>query len=520
MAAGLDAWLATSPPPEKRELALWLWRAHNTVAARVGLMDAAFADADAIAAAVAAAIGGRSPPREQAGRDSAGTIRPTRLLLFPSVEQCPDCHAPAGSGAAGGDAGGAGAGRAGAGRGGGAAGEPIGLGYFPEQLDANCPNILGTTATATRSPAPDVGVAREGAGGIGADANKAVAPSSASLDPAQPPGMEPCDDSELRGMHFRLDRVAAFIEKYYARPAAAERVRPPIVPAGPQARGEGAAGSRAGAAEGGASRSGGGSGGGGGSGREQGSSDGFISDAWTRARGSEGMRVPAGSAAGGDSAAEEARELRPFGTLDTAARGGVFTRAQGGLPLRGESERGSPVWLLLFVSALIAGAAAFSWRLRQRVLRAGDLLGSGGHSRSNAREYDRDSVRGAARFGAYRDEDDGDFDTNVGGDGELGGGLTSPGGARGELGGGGAGQRCGRDPNTPTKGDELELSDRPAWGTVPVDDLLGGGADAGFGGVHAASPAEELGGWSSGPAPLVGCASAGAAEPAAPHHWQ
>lgn len=444
MAAELDEWLGTSPPPSKRDVVLWLWRAHNTVTVRVGLMDAAFADAAAVADAVAAAAGTRPPPAADSGsaggagggggRAGAASARPVRMLLYPTAAQCPQCYAPPN----------------------GISGES---GYFEKKLQADCPLVVAGRSFGLRGAAEgEGGAAAVDGGGNGADVEEDVGVDrpSTTRGAAQPPVLAkpgasqvgPCDDSELRAMRFRVDRVAEFLDGVYSRPPAQPRVRPPSVVIWPP---QGAAGVRE-------------------RGRDEGNGDGAAagradSAAWSprvsAAGGSSGSAAGSPSdpgaapavgrpATGGNdgrfwsAAGAEMRfgELRPFPGLESAV-------AQRGVLPRGQSERGSPIWLLLFVSCVIGAAAVGSWVVRKRV------------AQTDSRHV---GLRGEdARFGAYRDDDD-----NGDSDGELDGARNGT--ARRAHG--------GAHPSEYASRYEVELSSRPAWEKDHDDDEVHNGFES------------------------------------------
>jgi hypothetical protein len=132
-------------------------------------------------------------------------------------------------------------------------------------------------------------------------------------------------------------------------------------------------------------------------------------------------------------------ELRPFGEHGYAPGGR--------LPV--ESSRGSPAWLLLFVTMLIAGAAVGSWALRTR-LRPGreeSWRPGGGRGFASYRDvYEEDDGAPAGGVPAYGRGDD---------DGELEPRSVQYGSARRGAPAAGRGGQGGDF--------EVELSDRPAW---------------------------------------------------------
>jgi len=435
-ASDLEVWLATNP--SQKEVALWLWRAHNTVAVRVGLMDAAFLAAGSapVAEVRVQGKGGSLMDELVDAIDKVNSLEAASRWFYPQPDLCPACYATgdehSGVGSVLGDGRGIGPG------GGPGVGE---LGYFESSLQANCP--------VRAPPSPE---ARKGS--AGAEMEQDVLPNS---KPARAL-LEACDESVARQLKFHPEAVADFLQHSYSRSAAAPRARPvktitpPTVTPPTDASAGNAAGG--GAASGGAVH--GNSGVRGGAAdtprRESSTRDPFFTS-WAAEPSRESQWAQTGQQ-GAALALDGSYELRPFGVYGAAGAAG-----SGEMP-RGESERASPLWLLLFVGGLIALAAAASWALRRRLEDRSGYGGGGGYAGGGSGYGGGGGFNGGRRV--LEEDDDGELDAphtpeparrNGFGNGHgFGGrGFGVDGGARRRGGYGGTGH------------EEVELSERP-WG--------------------------------------------------------
>jgi hypothetical protein len=403
MAAPLKPWLEAAPRSHA-ELALWLWRAHNTVALRVALMDASHA---------AARLG-------QPARDAVWAV-------YPSPFDCPACL-------------------------GGARELHTTQGYFAAALDASCPLPAGSASDGAQSAAADARSGGGGGGGGGGGAKLGALDDDDDGDLLEALFLEaalgntsarrraadghllaraptvPCDDRAAAAIRYRPEAVRAFLLERYRRPKDAPRERPPsrtieppraaVVPPGRTADAANAAAAAAAAA---------------------------VAD---------GVRAPA--AGGATSTAPLPRELETAAAAPLATSGVVrpFGQQVGAADVRrfAESERASPLPMLVFVGLMIGAAAVASRALRRRVdAHARVMRGLPFGGRGGGREAL------AQRSGDGEGSDDDDTDGALGG-GRRRGARTPAGGAArraqyGELRDGGrAGDDC-----------EVELSSRPVW---------------------------------------------------------